>query len=49
MNYTPNWMVDDQRNLILGTDDKVGMEMCGRHLKEVRHVRLRDNRGLAWR
>jgi hypothetical protein len=49
MNYSPNWMVDDRRNLIPGTDDKVGMDMCGRHLKEVRRVRLQDNRGLAWR
>lgn len=49
MNYSPNWMLDDQFDLIAGTDRKVGMEMCGRHLKEVRRVRLQDNAGLSWK
>jgi hypothetical protein len=48
MNYSPNWMVDERRNLLPSTSDKVGMDMCGRHLKEVRRVRLQDNKGLAW-
>jgi hypothetical protein len=48
MNYSPNWMVDDHRNLLPGTDKKVGIDMCGRHLKEIRRVRLQDNKGLAW-
>ena len=48
MNYSPNWMVDNHRKLIPGTSGKVGMDLCGRHLKEVRRVRLQDNKGLAW-
>jgi hypothetical protein len=48
MNYSPNWMVDDQRKLIPGTSGKVGMDLCGRHIKEVRRVRLQDNKGLGW-
>jgi hypothetical protein len=48
MNYSPNWMVDNARNLIPGTSDRVGMDMCGRHLKEVRRVKLHKNGGLHW-
>ena len=49
MNYQPNWMVDHARNLIPGTDRKVGIDLCGRHIKEVRRVRLQDNPGLNWK
>ncbi len=49
MNYQPNWMVDEARNLIPGTDRKVGIDLCGRHIKEVRRVRLQDNPGLNWK
>jgi hypothetical protein len=49
MNYQPNWMVDDARNLIPGTDRKVNIDLCGRHIKEVRRVRLQDNPGLNWK
>jgi hypothetical protein len=48
MNYIPNWMADDAHNLVSGTSNRVGMDMCGRHLKEVRRVRLQDNKGLSW-
>ncbi|WP_438038927.1 hypothetical protein [Sorangium sp. So ce128] len=49
MNYRPNWMLDDKRNLIRGTSAKTGGDVCGRHLKEVRRVHLEDNKGLAWK
>jgi hypothetical protein len=49
MNYRPNWMLDDKRNLIRGTSGKTGSDVCGRHLKEVRRVHLEDNKGLAWK
>ncbi|WP_438017155.1 hypothetical protein WMF18_41280 [Sorangium sp. So ce315] len=49
MNYRPNWMLDDKRNLIPGTSGKTGSDVCGRHLKEVRRVHLEDNKGLAWK
>ncbi len=48
MNYSPNWMIDDTRRLTPGSSDKVGRNMCGRHLKEVRRVHLEDNGGLRW-
>lgn len=48
MNYRPNWMLTATRDLSPGTSGKVGNEMCGRHLTEVRKVHLEDNKGLAW-
>lgn len=48
MNYGPNWMIDDARQLVPGSSGKVGKNMCGRHLKEVRRVHLEDNGGLKW-
>jgi hypothetical protein len=49
MNYRPNWMVDDARQLITGTNGRTGNDVCGRHLKEVRRVHLEDNKGLKWK
>jgi hypothetical protein len=49
MNYRPNWMIDTEQQLIPGTSGRTGNDMCGRHLKEVRRVRLKDNRGLRWK
>lgn len=49
MNYRPNWMVDDARQLIPKTNRKTGIDLCGRHLKEVRRVHLEDNKGLGWK
>ncbi|MBK8258710.1 MAG: hypothetical protein IPK82_39390 [Polyangiaceae bacterium] len=46
MNYSPNWMLDASRQLIPGSSDHIGNNMCGRHLKEVRRVHLEDNLGL---
>lgn len=48
MNYRPNWMLTPTRDLEPGTSDKVGNDMCGRHLMEVRKVHLEDNKGLGW-
>lgn len=48
MNYGPNWMIDSKRELIPGSSEKVGPNLCGRHLKEVRRVHLEDNGGLGW-
>jgi hypothetical protein len=49
MNYAPNWMMDAELELIPGTSERVGNDMCGRHLKELRRVRLENNRGLRWK
>ena len=49
MNYRPNWMLDDARELVPGTNEKNGKDVCGRHLKEVRRVHLEDNKGLNWK
>ncbi|WP_437281772.1 hypothetical protein WME90_14835 [Sorangium sp. So ce375] len=49
MNYRSHWMVDADQQLIPGTDGKVGNDLCGRHVKETRRVRLENNRGLRWR
>lgn len=46
LNYWNNWMLDTARQLIAGSDDRMGDNMCGRHLKEVRRVHLEDNGGL---
>ncbi|WP_437900066.1 hypothetical protein [Sorangium sp. So ce124] len=49
MNYGSHWMVDADQQLIPGTDGRVGNDLCGRHVKETRRVRLENNRGLQWR
>jgi hypothetical protein len=49
MNYGWNWMVDAKRKLIPKSDGKVGVQLCGRHLKEVRRTKLYLNKGLAWK
>jgi hypothetical protein len=45
MNYGPDWMLDAQAQLIPGTSGRVGNEMCGRHLKEVRRVQPSEGQG----
>ena len=49
MNYSPNWMLNADLLLIAGTSRRVGNDMCGRHLKEVRRVHLEENMGLRWK
>jgi hypothetical protein len=49
MNYGPNWMLDSDYNLLPNTNGKVGRDVCGRHLKEIRRVHLTKNRGLNWK
>ena len=49
MNYWLHWMADDARNLVSGTEQKVAQDLCARHVKEIRRVRLDKNRGLAWK
>ncbi|MGK3994728.1 hypothetical protein [Sorangium sp. So ce1024] len=49
MNYRTHWMIDADEQLIPGTAGRVGSDLCGRHVKETRRVRLEDNRGLRWR
>ena len=49
MNYDPNWMIDAKLELIPETSERIGNDMCGRHLKEVRRVRPENNRGLRWK
>ncbi|MGK4005696.1 hypothetical protein WMF31_23920 [Sorangium sp. So ce1036] len=49
MNYRTHWMIDEEQQLIPGTAGRVGNDMCGRHVKEIRRVRLENNRGLRWR
>ena len=46
MNYSPNWMMDSNQQLIAGSSQRIGSNMCGRHIKEVRRVHLEDNVGL---
>ncbi|WP_437784856.1 hypothetical protein [Sorangium sp. So ce1097] len=49
MNYRSHWMIDADQQLIPGTAGLVGNDLCGRHVKETRRVRLENNRGLRWR
>ncbi|HKA91973.1 MAG TPA: hypothetical protein VKE22_30125 [Haliangiales bacterium] len=49
MNYGWPWMVDAKRQLIPKTNGKTGLQLCGRHLKEVRRTQLHKNKGLAWK
>lgn len=49
MNYRSHWMIDADQQLIPGTAGLVGNDLCGRHVKEIRRVRLEKNRGLRWR
>ncbi|WP_437930755.1 hypothetical protein WMF37_16515 [Sorangium sp. So ce291] len=49
MNYRSHWMIDADQQLIPGTAGQVGHDLCGRHVKETRRVRLEANRGLRWR
>ena len=49
MNYGPNWMINANLELIPGTSRRIGNDMCGRHLKEVRRVHLEENKGLRWK
>ena len=49
MNYNYVWMCDGNGDLIEGTEDRIGLMMCGRHIKEVRRIKLADNRELRRR
>jgi hypothetical protein len=49
MNYGPNWMINAAFQVVSGTAGRVGNDMCGRHLKEIRRVHLEDNGGLRWK
>ena len=48
MNYFNTWVADGSHHLIPGTMGKVGADVCGRHLMEVRRVHLEKNLGLNW-
>jgi hypothetical protein len=48
MNYFDTWLINAGGDLIPGTVRKQGNDMCGRHLMEVRRVRLERNLGLNW-
>jgi len=48
MNYFNTWMLDKTNKAIPGSVDKMGNDMCGRHLMEIRRVHLERNKGLHW-
>jgi hypothetical protein len=48
MNYGSSWMIDERHELRHGTGGRCGKDVCGRHLEEIRAVRLHENKGLNW-
>jgi hypothetical protein len=48
MNYSITWLLDSSKHLVPNTVNKVGKDMCGRHLMEIRRVHLEKNLGLRW-
>ena len=53
MNYDNTWLIDPATvsatpTLVPGFDDRMGDDVCGRHLMEVRRVHLERNLGLKW-
>lgn len=47
MNYVWHPLLDDsRREVLLGTDDRVGLAFCGKHLLELRRAQLQNNEGL---
>jgi hypothetical protein len=49
MNYPDNGIFGADGKLHGGDADKMGLELCGRHIKEIRRTHLEDNPGLAWK
>lgn len=49
MNYFNTWIIDPAHELIAGTDDRTGFELCGRHIWSIRKTHLEDNPGLNWK
>jgi hypothetical protein len=48
MNYFNTWILDAAKHPTPNTVGKLGDDMCGRHLMEVRRVHLDKNLGLKW-
>jgi hypothetical protein len=49
MNYYNTWVTTPGHELVAGSDNLMGFELCGRHIWSIRRTHLEDNPGLGWK